>query len=118
MKEVYWPLVLVFLLGVGFGVVAVLFSALLGPKRPDPIKLSPYECGVDPIGDARVPFFIHYYVVALLFLIFDIEVVFTYPWAVSFKRLGLFGFVEMLVFIAVFLAIFIYVWGRGALEWE
>jgi NADH-quinone oxidoreductase subunit A len=118
MREAYWPVVLVLLLGVGFGVFAVLASALLGPKRPDPIKLSPYECGLDPIGDARAPFFIHYYVVALLFLIFDIEVVFIYPWAVSFKWLGLFGFLEMVVFIAVFLAIFVYVWGRGALEWE
>lgn len=118
MREVYWPLILVFILAVGFGVGAVFFSALLGPKRPDPIKLSPYECGLDPIGDARSPYFVHYYVIALLFLVFDIEVVFTYPWAVAFKHLGLFGFVEMVVFIAIFLAIFIYVWGRGGLEWE
>ena len=118
MKDAYWPLIIVLLLGIGFGCVAVLFSALLGPKKPDAVKLSPYECGVDPIGDARMPFFVHYYTVALLFLIFDIEVVFTYPWAISFRGLGLFGFIEMLVFIAVFLAIFVYVWGRGALQWE
>ncbi|RLD99768.1 MAG: NADH-quinone oxidoreductase subunit A [Aquificota bacterium] len=118
MKEAYWPLILVLLLGVGFGGVAVFLSAVLGPKKPDPIKLSPYECGLDPIGDARMPFFVHYYIVALLFLVFDIEVVFTYPWAVYFKELGLFGFVEMAVFIGIFLAIFVYVWGRGALEWE
>ena len=118
MKGVYWPLIFVFLLAVGFGGVAVLLSSLLGPKKPDPIKLSPYECGVDPVGDARMPFSIHYYIIGLLFLIFDIEVIFTYPWAVRFKSLGLFGFVEMAVFIAIFLAIFVYVLGKGALEWE
>ena len=118
MKDAYWPLVLVLLLAGGFGFIAVFMSALLGPKKPDPIKLSPYECGVDPVGDARMPFFVHYYVIALLFLVFDIEVIFTYPWAVRFKHLGLFGFWEMAVFIAIFLAMFVYVLGKGAFEWE
>ncbi len=118
MGEQYWPLIIVFLVAFGFGAGSIIASQLLGPKRPDPIKLSPYECGVEPVEDARKRFFIHYYVIALLFLIFDIEVVFTYPWAVKFKSMGLWGFIEMAVFILIFLAIFFYVLGRRALEWE
>ncbi|BAT71008.1 NADH-quinone oxidoreductase subunit A [Thermosulfidibacter takaii ABI70S6] len=118
MNDAYWPLILVALLAFGFGSVTVVLSKLLGPKKPDESKLSPYECGVEPVGDARKRFFIHYYVIALLFLIFDIEVVFTYPWAVKFKAMGLWGFVEMVIFIAIFLLIYVYVLGRGALEWE
>lgn len=118
MAESYWPLIIVFLVAVGFGLVTVVASQILGPKRPDPIKLSPYECGVEPVEDARKKFFIHYYIIALLFLVFDIEIVFTYPWAVKFKSMGLWGFIEMAVFIVIFLAIFFYVLGRRALEWE
>ena len=118
MGESYWPLIVVFIVAFGFGVGVIILSQLLGPKRPQPEKLSPYECGVEPVGDARKRFFIHYYVIALLFLVFDIEVVFTYPWAVRFKKLGLWGFLEMAVFILIFLGIFLYVLGRRALEWE
>ncbi len=118
MHDAYWPLIIVALLAFGFGSVTVLLSTLLGPKRPDPVKCSPYECGVEPVGNARKPFFIHYYVIALLFLVFDIEVVFAYPWAVKFKAMGLWGYLEMVVFIVIFLLIYVYVLGRGALEWE
>ncbi len=118
MHDSYWPLLVAILLAFGFGVVTVLLSSLIGPKRPDPIKCSPYECGVEPVGDARKRFFIHYYIIAMLFLIFDIEVVFAYPWAAKFKAMGLWGFIEMAVFIGIFLLIYIYVLGRGALEWE
>ncbi|MGB9668677.1 MAG: NADH-quinone oxidoreductase subunit A [Thermosulfidibacteraceae bacterium] len=118
MREVYWPLILVAILAFGFGIGTIVISKLVGPKRPDPSKLSPYECGVEPVGDARKPFFIHYYMIALLFLVFDIEVIFLYPWALKFKEMGSFAFWEMAVFIVIFLGIFLYAYVKGVLEWE
>ena len=114
-----WVPVLIFLvLATGFGIVSLFMSWLLGVRKPNPTKLSPYECGITPIGSARERFSVKFYLVAMLFLLFDIEAVFLIPWAVVYRQLKLFGFAEMLLFIAVILAGYIYVWKKGALEWE
>ena len=89
-----------------------------GSKNPNPRKLAPYECGIDPVGTARERFSVKFYLVAMLFLLFDIEAVFFFPWAVVYRELQLFGFFEMLLFMAAILAGYIYVWKKGALEWE
>lgn len=103
----------------GIIVVSLLLIAqTVGPKRPNPIKAEPFESGNPPKGDARVRFPVQFYIVAMLFLIFDIEVVFLYPWAILFRQLGLFGLVEMGIFLAILVVGFIYVWKRGALELE
>jgi NADH-quinone oxidoreductase subunit A len=114
-----WLPVLVFLILVtGFAVVSLFGSWLLGMKKPRPEKLVPYECGMQPIGTARDRFSVKFYLVAMLFLLFDIEAVFLFPWAVVYRDLKLFGFFEMLLFIAAILGGYIYVWKKGALEWE
>jgi NADH-quinone oxidoreductase subunit A len=102
----------------GFAVVSVILSYVLGVKKPDPRKLSPYECGVQPVGNARERFSVKFYMIAMLFLLFDIEAVFLFPWGVVYRELRLFGFFEMLLFIGAILAGYIYVWKKGALEWE
>jgi NADH-quinone oxidoreductase subunit A len=114
-----WTPVLVFLILVtGFAVVSLLGSWLLGLKKPRPEKLVPYECGMQPVGTARDRFSVKFYLIAMLFLLFDIEAVFLFPWAVVYRELKLFGFFEMLVFIGVILAGYVYIWKKGALEWE
>jgi NADH-quinone oxidoreductase subunit A len=113
------PIGIFFILVLGFGVVALTGSYFLGVKKPDPRKLAPYECGItNPIGTARERFSVKFYLVAMLFLLFDIEAVFLFPWAVVYRELKLFGFFEMLLFIVAILAGYIYVWKKGALEWE
>ena len=115
----YLPIFLYILAAIAIGAGGVIgLSALLGPRRPDKIKLMPYECGVDPVGSPRERFPIKFYVVGMLFILFDIEVVFMVPWAVNYEALGLFGFVEMLVFIAILAVGYVYLWRKGALEWE
>lgn len=118
MLQSYVPIFLMILLALGFGVFAVGVSAILGPKRPNPDKLSTYECGMTVEPDARRPFDVKYYLIAMAFLVFDVEVVFMYPWAVRFKSLGLFGLIEMLVFLGILLVGYAYIWGKGVLEWE
>ena len=114
-----WTPVLVFLILVtGFAVVSLFGSWLLGMKKPRPEKLVPYECGMQPVGTARDRFSVKFYLIAMLFLLFDIEAVFLFPWAVVYRELKLFGFFEMLLFIAAILAGYIYIWKKGALEWE
>ena len=114
-----WAPVLIFLfLVTGFALVSVLGSLVLGMWKPTPEKLTPYECGVQPVGTARERFSVKFYLVAMLFLLFDIEAVFLFPWAVVYRELDLFGFFEMLIFIAAILAGYVYVWKKGALEWE
>jgi len=94
-------------------------SSLIRPHNPYPAKNQPYECGVDPIGDASIgQFKVHYFVIGILFIIFDVETLFLFPWAVVLKSIGLFGYIEMLVFLFVLLVGFIYAWAKGALEWE
>ena len=105
-------------IAIGFACFAILASYLLGQKKPSAIKQSPYECGVTTIGPTfrRIP--IKYYIIAMLFLLFDIEVVFLYPWAVVFKEMKVFGFISMVIFIGILLVAYVYIWKKGALEWE
>ena len=110
--------VLIFLIvGAVFIGFSLLLSRLVRPSNPVLEKLMPYECGEDPIGVAWIQFNIRFYVIALIFIIFDVEVVFLYPWAVIFKRLGMFAFVEMMIFVAILLIGLAYVWKKGDLEW-
>ncbi len=114
-----WFPILIFLAIAGaIASAMVAGSFLLGRQRPDSEKLSPYECGFEPFEDARIRFDVRYYLVAILFIIFDLEVAFLFPWAVSLGDIGLFGFWSMLVFLAVLTVGFIYEWRKGALEWE
>jgi NADH-quinone oxidoreductase subunit A len=118
MLQDFVPVLILFLVASAFGLGVVAISSLLGPKRPTPVKQAVYECGMDVQPDARRPFDIKYYLVAMAFLVFDVEVVFLYPWAVRFKMLGLFGFIEMLVFMFILLVGYAYIWKKGVLEWE
>jgi NADH-quinone oxidoreductase subunit A len=114
----YLPILILVILAALFAAGSVLLSSLLGPRRPNPEKLSPYECGVEPVGTAREQFSVKFYLVAMLFIVFDIEVVFMYPWAVVFRQIGLFGLAEMLVFIAILLVGYVYILRKGALQWH
>ncbi len=114
----YLPVLLFLLVGVGVGVAPLLMGRLLGPHRPDPDKNSPYECGFEAFEDARMQFDVRYYLVAILFILFDLEIAFLFPWAVSLDAIGTFGFVSMMVFLGILVVGFIYEWKRGALDWE
>ena len=114
----YFPILLFMLVGLAVGVIPVVLGALLGPHRPDPEKLSPYECGFEAFEDARMKFDVRYYLVAILFILFDLEIVFLFPWAAVIGEIGLFGFVSMIVFLAILVVGFVYEWKKGALEWE
>jgi NADH-quinone oxidoreductase subunit A len=114
----YIPILLILAIAVIFGVVAANMSWLLGPQRPNREKNTTYESGMEPVRGAHDRFSVKYYMVAVLFILFDIEVVFLYPWAVQYRALGLFGLVEMLVFIAVLLVGYLYILKKGALQWD
>jgi NADH-quinone oxidoreductase subunit A len=114
----YSSLVVLFALAVFIPAVLVAIAHRAGPKRPTPKKHTPFESGIDPVGDARHRFSVKFFLVALLFLVFDVEVVFVFPWAVLFRSLGWFGFVEMAIFLAILIVGLYYVWRKGALEWE
>jgi len=114
----YIPIFIFFIVAVGFALTVIFLSAIFGKRKITPQKMLPYECGMDPIGEARKPFSVKFYIIAMLFIIFDLEAVFIIPWAVVFKDLRVFGLVEMAVFIGILLVGFIYVWKKGALEWE
>jgi NADH-quinone oxidoreductase subunit A len=114
----YLPILVFLVIAVGLSLVIVAASYLAARQRPDSEKLSPYECGFAPFDDARSKFDVRYYLVAILFIIFDLEVAFLFPWAVSLGAIGMFGFWSMLVFLAVLTVGFIYEWKKGALEWE
>ncbi|NCO51637.1 MAG: NADH-quinone oxidoreductase subunit A [Deltaproteobacteria bacterium] len=118
MLESYVPILVLIGIAFAFAVAVVVLSRLIGQKKPSEVKLAPYECGMPLLSSAQERFSIKFYIVAMLFILFDIEAVFLYPWAVMFKRLGIFGFVEMGVFIIILLVGFVYVWKKGALEWE
>lgn len=107
-----------FIIGAIFVAGGMFASWLLRPRRPYPGKVAPYECGEDPVGDAWVRFNVRFYVVALIFLIFDVEVVFLFPWALVYRNLGLFGFLEMAVFLGILLVGYVYVWVNGDLDWD
>ena len=114
----YLPTLLFLVVATGIGIALIIVGNLLGTKRPDAEKLSPYECGFNAFEDARMQFDVRYYLVAILFIVFDLEIAFVFPWALVFRELGVFGLIEMGVFLALLLIGFIYVWKRGALEWE
>ena len=118
MIEHYIPIGIMILFAVAFGIVMSKASEWLGPKNPTEVKQSTYESGMEPVKSARERVSVKYYMVAMLFIIFDIEVVFLYPWAVNFRKLGMSGLVEMFVFIAILMVGFLYVWKKGALKWE
>lgn len=114
----YLPLAVVLGLAGILAVAISVVSSILGPKKTDPVKAETFECGNEAVGSARQRFAIKFYVIALLFIVFDIEVVFLYPWAVNFRALGWFGYVEMLVFAATLVVGLVYVWKKGAIDWE
>ncbi|MFQ6091502.1 MAG: NADH-quinone oxidoreductase subunit A [bacterium] len=114
----YIPILIIFIFSAGLALVFILFSHIMGPRRQHPEKLMTYECGIDPVGDARLRFSIKFFMIAIIFLLFDVEVIFLYPWAVLFRKLGLFGFIEMGIFLIILIIGLYYVWKRGALEWE
>ena len=111
------PILIMIGLGAGFGILNVTIPKLLGPKKPTPEKLAPYECGMPPVGDARERQSVKFYLVAMIFLLFDIEVAFLYPWAMALRDLGWPGFVQVVLFMFLLLAGYVYVWRKGALDW-
>jgi len=114
----YFPVLLFIGIALAFGVVTLVLSYLVQPKYPEAEKLSPYECGSEPFSDARMPFPVRYYIFAMLFVIFDIEVIFLYPWAIVFDKIGFIGLMEMIIFIGLFIVAYVYAWRKGALEWD
>jgi NADH-quinone oxidoreductase subunit A len=118
MLENYFPVLLFICVGLAFGVVPVILGRLVAPHRPDDKKNSPYECGFEAFEDARMKFDVRYYLVAILFILFDLEIAFLFPWAIVLKEIGMFGFVSMMIFLAILVVGFIYEWMKGALEWE
>jgi len=114
----YLPILLFLLVAIGFAGGTILLSSVIVPRRRNRVKMSAYECGVDPVGDARSRFSVKFYLVAVLFILFDIEAVFLYPWAVAFRQLGLYGLIEMVLFIVILFVGYIYVLKKRALEWE
>ena len=122
MIEDYFPILMFILVGMAVGVAPVVLggslSRLLGVHHPDPEKLSPYECGFEAFEDARMKFDVRYYLVAILFILFDLEIAFLFPWAVTLSEIGGFGFWSMMIFLAILVIGFVYEWKKGALEWE
>jgi NADH-quinone oxidoreductase subunit A len=110
-------ILLMIALGAGFAGISVLLSSVLGPRKPTPEKQAPYECGMPPVGDARERQSVKFYLVAMIFLLFDIEVAFLYPWAMALRDLGWSGFVQVVLFMALLSAGYTYVWRKGALDW-
>ncbi len=114
----YLPTLLFLIVATGVGVALLLVGRILGPQRPTAEKLSPYECGFAPFEDARMRFDVRYYLIAIQFIVFDLEIIFIVPWATVFRELGVLGLIEMAIFAGMLLLGFIYVWKKGALEWE
>ena len=116
--EQYFPVLLFIVVGTAIGFALITAGSLIGPNRPDAQKLSPYECGFEAFGDARMKFDVRYYLVAILFILFDLEVACLFPWAVSLDTIGVSGFVARMVFLGILVVGFIYEWTKGALDWE
>jgi NADH-quinone oxidoreductase subunit A len=118
MLEQYFPILLFIIVGLGLGLLLLSLGSLLAPNRPDAAKLSPYECGFEAFEDARMKFDVRYYLVAILFILFDLEIAFLVPWAVVLPEIGFEGFVAMMIFLLILVVGFAYEWKKGALEWE
>jgi NADH-quinone oxidoreductase subunit A len=118
MIENYLPILIFIAIGIFFGVAPMALGSILAPRNPNKAKLSQYECGFDAFEDARLPFDVRYYLVAILFIIFDLETAFLFPWAVVLRKIGWFGLSAMSIFLGVLIVGFIYEWKKGALEWE
>lgn len=118
MLENYLPILIFLVVGLGLGGILFVLGYFLGPNRPDSAKQSPYECGFDAFEDARIQFDVRYYLIAILFIIFDLEIAFFFPWAVALRDVGMVGFWAMMLFLAVLVVGFIYEWRKGALDWE
>ncbi len=118
LPESYLPVLIFLIIASGFAIGTLVAGWLIRPSRPYAKKLSPYESGNPPFSDARQPFPIRYYIIAMLFVIFDIEAVFLYPWAVAYNKIGLYALIEMILFIIILFVGYIYAWGKGALDWE
>ena len=116
--ESYAPLLIPLIVAMGLAGAILLLSYLVGYRRPSRAKLQPYECGVQPTGDAREPFSVKFYVVAMVFILFDVEAIFLYPWAYIYRDLQWFGFVEMLLYILILFVGYVYLWKKGALDWN
>lgn len=118
MLENYFSILIFIFVGLAVGVISIATGWLLAPNRPDSEKLSPYECGFEAFEDARMKFDVRYYLVAILFILFDLEIAFLFPWAIVLNEIGLFGFVAMMIFLGILVIGFIYEWMKGALEWD
>jgi len=118
MLENYFPVLLFIGIALVMGIAPLVLGMLVGPNRPDEKKLSPYECGFEAFEDARMKFDVRFYLVAILFILFDLEIAFLFPWAIVLKEIGTFGFVSMMIFLAILVVGFVYEWMKGALEWE
>ena len=117
MPQNYVPIFIFLLVAFAIAAGTLVVASIIRPKNPSKTKLMPYECGIDPVDDARKRYTIRFYIVAILFVVFDVETIFLFPWAVQFKALGMFGFLEMLVFLGILIVGYIWIWKKGALEW-
>ncbi len=118
MLEAYLPILIFLVVGILAGVIPLVLGMAVGPNRPDPAKNSPYECGFEAFEDSRLKFDVRFYLVAILFIIFDLEIAFLFPWAVALDSIGLFGLLAMGLFLLILVIGFVYEWKKGALEWE
>ena len=114
----YLTIIIFLLVSLGLSAGFILINFIFSPKKPDPEKLSAYECGFEPFNDSRMEFDVRFYLVAILFIIFDLEIAFLFPWAISLGKIGIFGFISMMIFLSILTVGFIYEWKKGALDWE
>jgi len=114
----YFPIMLFLFLALGLSIGFIVLNFVFSPKNPDPEKLSAYECGFEPFNDSRMEFDVRFYLVAILFIIFDLEIAFLFPWAISLGNIGILGFTSMMIFLFILTIGFIYEWKKGALDWE
>ncbi len=114
----YLPVLMFILVGIGVGIAPQVIGYILGPNRPDSAKNSPYECGFEAFEDARMKFDVRYYLVAILFILFDLEIAFLVPWAAALRDVGLIGFIDIMIFLVILILGFVYMWKKGALDWE
>tara|TARA_B100001121_G_C18500315_1_gene531680 strand:+ start:82 stop:450 length:369 start_codon:yes stop_codon:yes gene_type:complete len=114
----YFPIIIFLIISIIFSLAFIAVNFIFSPKKPDPEKLSAYECGFEAFDDSRMEFDVRFYLVAILFIIFDLEIAFLFPWAISLGKIGVFGFISMMIFLGILTVGFIYEWKKGALDWE